>query len=301
MERYFNENEAVALYSGGSIERTLEIIANRYIEANPPHEYIARPFFVNEIKREKDYRYTADFAQIFPSAPNGSYVYAWGKYLAGEDGELKFTLIPRGPVKIWMNNAQIYGTDVVAERYEHSPVSINLPVKKGWNHLVLRFTRTYAGFGGEFGTWLGKLSYYFFRGMERPELPNIFIEGFDYTGAFSEPLEDLSPESLASHCMPLRDWTGEQKKMGVFGRIFSDASERKSAIAWTEICVQNAVKCVFRGTLISSECDFFLGNNLVYSCNKAGSFQFECELKTGRNSFAIVSERPGKKSPGIFT
>jgi len=292
MERYFNEKEAVALYSGGSIERTLEIIANRYIDANPPHEYTARPFFNNEIKREKDYRYTADFAKIFLNAPNGSYVYAWGKYLAGEDGELKFTLIPKGPVKIWMNKALIYGTDVVAERYVHSPVSINLPVKKGWNHLVLRFTRTKAGFGGEFGTWLGKLSYYFFRGMERPELPGLLIEGFDYTAPLAESLVEPSPEFLAPICLPLPAWTDDENRLGVFDRIFSDASKTDRAIARTEIHAQDAVKCDIFGSQ-SGNCAFFLGEKLVYSCKEAGQYQFECELQTGRNSFSVVSECPG--------
>jgi len=242
MERYFEAAEAVALYSDGNIERTLETIANRYIKANPPHEYTARPFFVNEIRREKNYRYTADFAQMFPNAPDGSYVYTWGKYMAGEDGELKFTLIPKGPVKIWMNKALVYGTDVVAERYEHTPVSINLPVKKGWNQLVLRFTRTKAGFGGEFGTWLGKLCYYFFRGMEHPELPGLLIEGFDYTPPLVETIADLSPEFLALLCLPLPTWTDNENKLGVFGRIFGDARTGDKAVARTVIILEDTVE-----------------------------------------------------------
>ena len=308
MERYFNEKDAVALYSGGSIERTLELIANRYIEANPPHGYTARPFFNNEIKRGKDYRYTADFAQIFPTASNGSYVYAWGKYLAGEDGELKFTLIPKGPVKIWMNNAQIYGTDVAAERYVHSPVSINLPVKKGWNHLVLRFTRTKAGFGGEFGTWLGKLSYYFFRGMERPELPGLLIEGFDYTPPLVETIADLSPEFLALLCLPLPTWTDDENELGVFGRIFSYARAGDKAVARTVLILEDTVEdevmdgvlCAFSGTQ-SGNCAFFQGDELVYSCDKAGPFKFECDLQKGRNDFSVLSECPDDGQPWDFS
>ena len=108
MERYFDAKDAAALYTGGKIETTLELIANRYIGANPRYDYTARPFVLGEIIRNKDYRYTADFAQIFPNAPNGSYVYAWGKYRASDDGALKFTLIPNSPVKIWMNQVEIF-------------------------------------------------------------------------------------------------------------------------------------------------------------------------------------------------
>ncbi|MDR2729963.1 MAG: glycoside hydrolase family 88 protein [Treponema sp.] len=300
MEQYFDEEDAVTQSSFGITETTLELIAKRYMEANPQNGYIARPFFLNEIKRGKDYRYTVNFADIFPDAPNGSYVYAWGKYLSGEDGELKFTLIPKGPVKIWINTAFIYGTDVTAERYEHMPVSITLPVKKGWNHLVLRFTRTKAGFGGEFGTWLGKLSYYFFRGMERPELPCLLIEGFDYTAPLTEPFADPSPECLPSFCLPLRDWTSEEKKMGVFGRIFSEACTADRAVARTEFHIQDAVQCDFSGTQ-SGNYAFFLEGELVYSCKEAGPYQFECKLQTGRNNFSVVSECPGKGQPWDFS
>ena len=148
MERYFDAKDGVAPYSGGKIETTLELIANRYIGTNPRYDYTARPFVSGEIARNKDYRYTADFAKIFPNAPNGSYVYAWGKYHAAEDGALKFTLIPKGPAKIWMNGVTAFATTVETERYENTPFTFDLPVKKGPNQLVLRFTRTKAGLGG---------------------------------------------------------------------------------------------------------------------------------------------------------
>ncbi|MDR2922459.1 MAG: glycoside hydrolase family 88 protein [Treponema sp.] len=297
MERYFNKEEAVTLYSGGNIESTLELVANRYIGANPRYEYIARPFALNEIKRNKDYRYTADFARIFPNAPFGSYVYAWGKYWAAEEGSLKFTLIPWGPVKIWMNQAEVYGTDVMAERYDNTPVSINLPLKKGWNHLVLRFTRTRAGFGGEFGTWLGKLDYYFFRGMERPDF---LIEGFDHTEPLAEALADLSPERLSLFCLPLPAWTEYQRKQGVFGRIFSDCGPGARAVARTEMFVPAPAACGFSGAH-SGNCAFYAGEKLAGSFKDPGPYQFECNLEAGRSGLTVICECPGEGQSWDFS
>ena len=282
------------------MESTLELIANRYIKANPQNEYTARPFLTDEIIRNSDYRYTADFARIFPDAPNGSYVYAWGKYSAAEDGALKFTLIPKGPVKIWMNQDLVYGTDVAAERYEHTPVSITLPVNKGWNNLVLRFTRTKAGFGGEFGTWLGKLDYYFFRGLDRPEFGGPEIEGFDYTAPLAEALPDVSTERLAPLCRPPRIWTDGEKKQGVFGRIFrniqlsgQEPAEGYYAAARTEIRAAESVSCYFSGTQ-SGSFSFFINGQLIRSFREPGHFQFTHEMKAGMNSLAVISEYPGE-------
>jgi rhamnogalacturonyl hydrolase YesR len=298
MKTYFDESRAAAVWCGGKIETVLELIANRYIGANPRYEYTGRPFLLHEITRNKNYRYEADFAKLFPGAPNGSYVYAWGKYRAEEDGALKFTLIPKGPVKIWMNREMIYGTGFEAERYDNNPVPLSLPVKKGWNHLVLRFTRTRAGFGGEFGTWLGKLDYYFFRGLERPGAAYL-IEGFDYTPPLTEPPADPSPENLAPLCLPLPSWTDEEKKRGVFGRIFASRPGDR-AMARTEIYVPVSVVCGFSGTQ-SGGCAFYAGKNLIRSFKDAGPYQFEYKLEAGCTGITVISECPEKGQSWDFS
>jgi len=300
MGRLFDAEDAAALYTGGNTEAALLLIANRYMEANPQNEYTARLFLTEGIKRNKDYRYTADFSEIFPHAPHGSYVYAWGKYPALEGGELKFTLIPRGPVKIWINGESIYGTDAAAERYDNSPVSISLPVKNCMNHLVLRFTRTKAGFGGEFGTWLGKLAYYFFRGMEHPELPGLLIEGFDHTGPLAGALTRVSPETLTPLCLPLRTWTGEEKGKSAFGRIFSEARAGDRVAARTAIISMTPLSCCFSG-MQSGNCTFYLEGEPVYSSGPPGFFQFEGDLAEGQSDLLIISECPGEGRPWDFT
>jgi len=303
MERYFCKEDAVINYSE-KIETTLELMANRYIGANPGFEYTARPFFPGEIIRNNDYRYSADFSEIFPDAPLYSYVYTWGKYRAGDDGFLLFTLIPAGPVKIWMNQIEIFATDVVTERYDNTPVSIKLPVKKGWNNLVLRFTRTKAGFGGEFGTWLGKLDYYFFRGMEREnELlceNGLLIEGFDYTLPLTKTLDDISPKNLSTICLPLPSWTEEEKKQGVFARIFKNAACGDRSIARTRIFMSAAGSCRFSGTQ-SGNCEFFINEKSTGSFKNAGSYQFDYKLNAGANDLLVISECPASPDKWDFT
>jgi rhamnogalacturonyl hydrolase YesR len=290
MERYFDEIRAIAGFSGNRIETVLETVACRYIGANPRHEYTARPFFSGGICRNQDYRYEADFSRIFTGAPLVSYVYAWGRYPAEDGGTLKFTLIPYGPVKIWMNGELVYGTGVEAERRAGTPVDLILPVKKGWNQLVLRFTRTPAGFGAEFGSWLGKLDYYFLRGLPRPGLPA--IEGFDYTAPLGSPLENPGPESLGSLCLPLPGWTDEEKGRGVFGRIFPEARPGERAAARTLLYSPVPVTGGFSG-FSDGICAFYAGKEKIFSLSAPGAFRFDCPLAAGYTALTVVSLCPG--------
>jgi rhamnogalacturonyl hydrolase YesR len=289
-EQYFDETRAIARFSGNRIETVLETVACRYTGANPRYEYTGRPFFAGGICRNKDYRYEADFSRIFPDAPLGSYVYAWGRYPAEDEGALKFTLIPQGPVKIWVNGGLVYGTGVEAERHSNTPVSLTLPVQKGWNHLVLRFTRTPAGFGAEFGTWLGKLDYYFFRGLSRPPLPE--IEGFDYTAPLGAPLENPGPEALGPLCLPLPFWTEEEKGRGVFGRIFPEARPGERAAARTVLYSPVPGAFVFSGHA-DGICAIYAGREKIFGVSAAGPFSFEYTLKALYTTLTVVSACPG--------
>jgi rhamnogalacturonyl hydrolase YesR len=309
MGPYFDEYRAVEHYGGGSIEKTLELIANRYIGVNPRLEYTARPFTTAAIRRNGTYRYDADFEKIFPQAPLGSYVYAWGRYRAEEKGSLRFTLIPRGPAKIWMNGEMVYATTVEAERYADVPVSVSLPVDAGWNHLVLRFTRTGAGFGAEFGTWLGKLDYYFFRGLSCPGLPD--MEGFDYTAPIERPLADVSPASLAPRCLPRPQWSAGEKAMGCFGRIFGAPGGAPSggrALARTLIYSPARSRYTLKGSCTGT-CSLYVGGRRIFPAGEGaeqtspapGGFRCECTLEAGYHHLVCVSQNSSNGGPWDFS
>ena len=225
MGYYFDDSEAVYSKSHGDITHTLSVLAGRYMGANLETPYLARPFTTYGIIRNKDYRYEFDGNTLFPDATDGSYVYAWGKLKWGGEGKLRFLLIPYGPVKLWMNGEKVYETTFESERYAKAPVTIDLPVKAGWNHLVLRFTKTKAGFGAEYGTWLGKLAYYFMHGRDEYET----MEGFDYTAPTREHIVSFPPDkdayeagALASQILPLPTWTAAEESAGVLARLFAD-------------------------------------------------------------------------------
>ena len=130
MSGYFDLNKSIEKKSCGNISKTLETIALRYISANPKAAYTVRPFISGSIARNKDYRYRVDCSNLFPDAKDGSYVYFSGKYFSSADSSLTFKLIPFGPVKVYMNAKEIYGTTFKDERYLENPVVFEIPVKK---------------------------------------------------------------------------------------------------------------------------------------------------------------------------
>ena len=289
---YFESDCSIAKFSK-NVETTLEVIANRYIGANPRYDYTARPFYNGGIRRGRDYRYHADFSQIFPDAPLYSYVYAWGAFRAENDSGLLFTVIPKGPVKIYVNGETVYGTDIKAERSEDTPVTITLPIKKGWNDVILRFTRTPAGFGGVFGTWLGKASYYFFRGRVLSDLPR--IEGFDYTTPQLTKVDNPCPETISPLCVPLPSWNDKETESGNFARIFDiEKSSRKYAVCRTSVSSPVRQVCLFSGNA-SGKADIYASrgegsgaNSMLLRSNLNGPFSFEHSIEAGITQILII-------------
>jgi rhamnogalacturonyl hydrolase YesR len=304
MDAYFDPSDSMARFSQGSGEVAVKAITERYLNANPPCDYKARPYSTQGIIRNADYRYTADFATIFPDAAFGSYVYVWGVYEATAENALQFVLIPAGPVKLWLNGTMIYATDVMDERYPDRTITLALPVQRGQNHIVIRFTRTKAGFGGEFGTWLGKLDYYFFKGLGLSPVDAALpqMEGFDYTRPVDVPLpvEALPPHSplLAGLCVPPPDWTDAERKAGCFGRLFPEADgglrSRDRAVARTVIVAAEKTSVTLHGCFSSGCVLYVSGADQVYAERFRGTGSFRCEavLEKGINHLAVISVKP---------
>lgn len=215
MKPYIDIQNSISTLPGGTAHM-LAVIAERYMSENPAAEYTERPFSSLDICRRSNGRYFIDCNAVFPETHGGSYVYVRGLYWSDSSSELKFVLVPSGPAKVYMNGTAVYGTTVEDERYNNKKILLNLPAAAGKNELIIRFTKTKAGFGGEWGTWLGKLGCYFLRGIRGCEC----MEGFD----LSFPVEKPVPHFPLDESMyrPLPVWTAAQKKRGVVGRVFAD-------------------------------------------------------------------------------
>jgi unsaturated rhamnogalacturonyl hydrolase len=234
MGHYFPDDQSLFARVGAQTQASLECIVRRYVERNPPHPLTFRAFDKRGIIRGKDFRYHADFDAIFPHAKPGQFVYAWAKHFTAAPTELKFDVSCSSPMVIYCNGAVVFKSNYVTERYPEQRHTIFIPLQTGWNHLVVRFEKTVAGFGGIFGTWLGKHAYYFL--MPTPQREG--QEGWIFTDPVTGELPSLpgpgvteANSNLKWH--PRLDWEPSQRQLGQLHRIYGLAPN-SFAVGWTK-------------------------------------------------------------------
>lgn len=175
----------------------MQVIIERYLSLHSTGTYTYRPYYHGGIIRREDYRYHADLKQLLPDANLGTFTYIWGVYEAAAEQDLRFALFPYGPVSIYVNGKLAGRSDIFSERYRSKQI-FELPMQQGSNDLVLLCENTSGGFGCEFGTWVGKLDYYFLMPPMKTEQ-----EGLCFSQSILQPLQEVSAHSLSSlHWFP---------------------------------------------------------------------------------------------------
>ncbi|WP_293895601.1 MULTISPECIES: glycoside hydrolase family 88/105 protein [unclassified Sphaerochaeta] len=219
--------------------QSAKAIVERYLSLHADGSYTYRPFMKKGIYRGHDYRYHADLQQLLPSAKLGTFSYLWGTYEAADATTLRFALIPYGPVKIHVNGVLEAGSDIFSERYRSKQI-FDLPMKKGNNELVLVCENTSGGFGCEFGTWVGKLDYYFL-------MPPIYpcMEGVCYSEPQESLLDSVNADALkALSWLPrLPDFSADKLDLT---EVFPRASDDEWAVVTTSFTAPKPMWCNLR-------------------------------------------------------
>lgn len=231
---YFDSRNSMFGQAGMHIEKTLECVVRRYVGSNPAHPPTFRAYSRRGILRGKDYRYHADFNQVFPEAVPEQYVYAWAKYWTDKDAELMFDVSCFSPMVIYCNGEAVFHSNIFTERYAEQRTRLTIRVKAGWNHFIVRSKKTNAGFGGRFGTWLGKLPYYFLMPTEEREGQ----EGWIFTQPMSQTLATLPGPGMTEAdtglvWLPESQWSPGKKAQGQLQRIFG-LQPGNCAVGWTK-------------------------------------------------------------------
>ena len=288
MGYYFEDHQSMFARVGWQVERTLDSIVKRYVGQNPPHPLTFRAYSRRGILRGKDYRYYADFNKVFPQAEREQFVYAWSRYWADAASELKFDVTCFGPIIIYCNGQAIFKSNIFSERYSDQRHSLFIPVQAGWNHLVIRFKKTRAGFGGIFGTWLGKLPYYFLM----PTVERGGQEGWIFTGPISAELPALPGAGMSEkgtdiQWHPEQEWDGAKLKMAQLRRIYGLAPATY-AVGWTKALCQRpgtgdyALKGRHQGPV-----EVYINDELVYGAKSSGKIAARIKVPFGNHDVMV--------------
>jgi unsaturated rhamnogalacturonyl hydrolase len=327
MGYYFEDHQSLFSQIGFDVRGTLNTIVRRYLGNNPPHPVTYRAYSKRGILRDKDYRYYADLNKYFPNARSEQLVYAWAKYWSDAPATLMFDVTCFGPMIVYCNDQVVFKSNIFSERYSDERHRINLPVQAGWNHMVVRFKKTRAGFGGIYGTWLGKLPYYFL--MPTPERNG--QEGWIFTEPMDAELPKLPGPGLSEKdtgltWLPELAWDASQSRMGQLERIYGPV-HAGFAVGWTRAffprpgVAEYSLSGSHRGAL-----SVYVGDQEVFSAAKSGPIKakvkapfgmqevmakcaagepgwgFEIEIKDGKETLAFVSpcNLTGSSEPWIY-
>ncbi len=235
MGKYFAENESIYAKQADDIGKIIRTIANRYIGANPPHPLTYRAYCRDGIGRAPDYRYRFDLAALFPGAVPETMVYAWAKLWGAQEGPLNLAVSGYGPVTLYWNGQLVFKSNIINERFGDQRSAVTVPLKQGWNDIVVKFIKTPAGCGGLVGTASPKNFPLCFL-MPSPERDG--QEGWLFTPPLVAELNELprhgtSEAATGLQWYPEREWPAAQLAVGQLQRLYG-LPRGCTGIGWTK-------------------------------------------------------------------
>lgn len=300
MGYYFENHLSMFAATGFQITHTLETVVNRFVGNNPPHPMTYRAYSKRGIRRTPDYRYLADFNQFFPDAKPEQFVYAWAKYWSDAPATFMADVSCFGPLTVYLNNNIIFQSDIFTERYADKRHRINLPLQAGWNHFVLKAKKTRAGFGGIFGTWLGKHPYYFLM----PTSERDGQEGWIFSEPTSTELATLpgpgsTEESTGLTWRPELAWPPARRKLGQLDRIYGK-HPRSVAVCYTTAWFNQpgTAPYTLTGTHVG-DLSITIRDQEVFTARGDGKINARISIPFGHHPVHVKSTCPAKGSWGF--
>lgn len=304
MTQYFDPRESMAGESAGtSIPHVLEVLAQRYIGANPPHGPVYRVTRKSPIRKLDNHMYAFPLESMYPSMREGQLVYAWAKLWSGEGEEIIFHLRPSGPVRLYHNGVQRVGTSPEEESAELPVLKLKVNLVKGWNHFVLELGKNSAGgSGAEFGTGNRKNKPLHFLA---PSLEREGEEGWIYTEPLDRPLGCIpaatQPEAhIHSGWLPGRAaptllpvYAGEEKGQETSPRPLDFLYGKRpglTAYAWTRLVNPglHSARIALAGTA-RGPLELVWKGATVFTSGQAGAFSLELEAAPGSGELVARS------------
>lgn len=235
MGYYFDDSVSINAYEGTNPQAILSSLANRYMGQNLKHGLYYRAYTNNGIVRTTDYRYLVDFNKIFPDAKSKDCVWAFATTYSEGNASFGFDINCFGPMEMFVNGESVYKSDIFKERYSERATRVFFNIQKGWNDIRIKFKKTTAGFGAQFGTWIGKWDFY----TIMPTKERIGREGFVFTELVSDDYEPefevgMSEKDFAKKLYPETQWSKEDMAKGQLSRMFGTAAG-KYAVGYAKV------------------------------------------------------------------
>lgn len=281
MGYYFDDSVSINAYEGTDPKAIISSLAYRYMGQNLKHGLYYRAYTNNGIVRTTDYRYLVDFNKIFPEAKDKDCVWAFTKCYFEGDSSFGWDINCFGPMVMYVNGEIVYKSDIFKERYSETSTRVFINVKKGWNDIRIQFKKTKAGFGGHFGTWIGKWDMY----TLMPTAERDGQEGFVFTELVGDDYVPefelgMSEKDFDKKLYPVKDWSEEEMKKGQLTRMYGTPDGRY-AVGYTKAFFDDIKDTKHTFVLdTKGETVVYIDKKEVFA-TKGGKETFEVELPFG--------------------
>lgn len=281
MGYYFDDSQSINAYEGTDPQAIISSLAYRYMGQNLKHGLYYRAYTNNGIVRTTDYRYLVDFNKIFPESKDKECVWAFTKFYSAGKSSFGWDINCFGPMVVYVNGEVAYKSDIFKERYSETSTRVFMDVEEGWNDIRIQFKKTKAGFGGQFGTWIGKWDMY----TLMPTKERDGQEGFVFTELVPDDYVPdfeigMSEKNFDKKLYPVINWSDDEMKKGQLTRIFGTPNGQY-AVGYTKVFADDINNTTHKFTLdTKGETVVYIDKKEVFK-TKGGKETFDATLPLG--------------------
>ena len=281
MGYYFDDSQSINAYEGADPQAIISSLAYRYMGQNLKHGLYYRAYTNNGIVRTTDYRYLVDFNKIFPDSKDKECVWAFTKFYSAGKSSFGWDINCFGPMVVYVNGEVAYKSDIFKERYSETSTRVFMDVEEGWNDIRIQFKKTKAGFGGQFGTWIGKWDMY----TLMPTKERDGQEGFVFTELVPDDYVPefeigMSEKDFDKKLYPVINWSDDEMKKGQLTRMFGTPNGQY-AVGYTKVFADDINNTTHKFTLdTKGETVVYIDKKEVFK-TKGGKETFDATLPLG--------------------
>ena len=281
MGYYFDDSQSINAYEGTDPQAIISSLAYRYMGQNLKHGLYYRAYTNNGIVRTTDYRYLVDFNKIFPDSKDKECVWAFTKFYSAGKSSFGWDINCFGPMVVYVNGEVAYKSDIFKERYSETSTRVFMDVEEGWNDIRIQFKKTKAGFGGQFGTWIGKWDMY----TLMPTKERDGQEGFVFTELVPDDYVPefeigMSEKDFDKKLYPIINWSDDEMKKGQLTRMFGTPNGQY-AVGYTKVFADDINNTTHKFTLdTKGETVVYINKKEVFK-TKGGKETFDATLPLG--------------------
>lgn len=281
MGYYFDDSQSINAYEGTDPQAIISSLAYRYMGQNLKHGLYYRAYTNNGIVRTTDYRYLVDFNNIFPDSKDKECVWAFTKFYSAGKSSFGWDINCFGPMVVYVNGEVAYKSDIFKERYSETSTRVFMDVEEGWNDIRIQFKKTKAGFGGQFGTWIGKWDMY----TLMPTKERDGQEGFVFTELVPDDYVPefeigMSEKDFDKKLYPVINWSDDEMKKGQLTRMFGTPNGQY-AVGYTKVFADDINNTTHKFTLdTKGETVVYINKKEVFKTN-GGKETFDAQLPLG--------------------